>query len=107
MEKMSMAKQAEVRKELYEKALSSLAVAGYPTETIKGGALIDLGDGQYAKLSISICDPTKFDLEQTRADYQESVAKAAERAEAKAQRMREKAEKAAAKAAKLAEKSDD
>ena len=107
MEKMSMAKQAETRATLYEKALSSLAVAGYKTETIKGGSLIDLGDGYFAKLSISICDPTKFDLEQTRADYQESVAKAAERAEVKAQKMREKAEKAAAKAAKLAEKSDE
>ena len=106
MEKMSMAKQAETRAILYEKALSSLATAGYQTETIKGGALISLGDGYYAKMSISICDATKFDLEQTRAEYQEAMAKAAERAEAKAKKAREKAEKAAAKAAKEAEKSE-
>lgn len=106
MEKMSMAKSAEVRATLYEKALNSLAVAGYNTETIKGGALIDLGDGYYAKMSISICDATKFDLEATRAEYQEAMAKAAERAEAKATKAREKAEKAAAKAAKAAEKSE-
>ena len=107
MEKMSMAKQAETRAMLYEKALNPLAVAGFKTETIKGGALIDLGEGQFAKLNISICDATKFDLEKTRAEYQEAVAKAAERAEAKAQKAREKAEKAAAKAAKEAEKSKD
>ena len=47
MEKMSMAKQAETRAMLYEKALGSLAVAGFKTETIKGGALIDLGNGYF------------------------------------------------------------
>lgn len=107
MEKMSIAKATETRATLYETALRAISVAGYPTETIKGGALISLGDGQYAKMNISICDATKFDLEKTRQEYREAVERAAERAEAKAKKAREKAERAAEKAAKTAEKSED
>ena len=104
MEKMNKAVEAEVRKNLYEVALDALAREGFTTEVIKDGALIHLPDGYFAKVKVSICDATKFDLDVTRAEYQELLQKRAEAAEKKAQKAREKAEKEAVKAIKAAEK---
>lgn len=108
IEKMSVKDQAVVRSHLYEVALNAIVQDGKETEVIADGALIHLGDGQFAKLKISVCDATKFDLEATRAEYQEKLAKQAElaqkRAEAAAEKARKAAEREAAKAAKAAEK---
>lgn len=105
---MSVKDQAIVRSHLYEVALNAIVQDGKETEVIADGALIHLGDGQFAKLKISVCDATKFDLEATRAEYQEKLAKQAElaqkRAEAAAEKVRKAAEREAAKAAKAAEK---
>lgn len=105
-EKMSVKDQAIVRSHLYEVALNAIVQDGKETEVISDGALIHLGDGQFAKLKISVCDASKFDLEATRAEYQEKLAKQAEmaqkRAEAAAEKARKAAEKEAAKAAKEA-----
>lgn len=105
---MSVKDQAIVRSHLYEVALNAIVQDGKETEVIADGALIHLGDGQFAKLKISVCDATKFDLEATRAEYQEKLAKQAElaqkRAEAAAEKARKAAEREAAKVAKAAEK---
>lgn len=105
---MSVKDQAIVRSHLYEVALNAIVQDGKETEVIADGALIHLGDGQFAKLKISVCDATKFDLEATRAEYQEKLAKQAElaqkRAEAAAEKARKAAEHEAAKAAKAAGK---
>lgn len=105
---MSVKDQAIVRSHLYEVALNAIVQDGKETEVIADGALIHLGDGQFAKLKISVCDATKFDLEATRAEYQEKLAKQAElaqkRAEAAAEKARKAAEREVAKAAKAAEK---
>ena len=103
-EKMSVKDQVVVRSHLYEVALNAVVQDGKETEVIADGALIHLGDGQFAKLKISICDATKFDLEATRAEYQEKLAKQAELAEKRAEAARIKAEKAEKKAAKEAAK---
>ena len=103
-EKMSVKDQAIVRSHLYEVALNAIVQDGKETEVIADGALIHLGDGQFAKLKISVCDATKFDLDATRADYMEKLAKQAElarkRAAAAAEKERKAAEREAAKAAK-------
>lgn len=105
-EKMSVKDQAIVRSHLYEVALNAIVQDGKETEVISDGALIHLGDGQFAKLKISVCDASKFDLEATRTKYQEKLAKQAkaaqEKAEAAAEKARKAAEKEAAKAAKEA-----
>ncbi len=95
MEKMSVAAQAETRATLYADALKGIEASGLETETIAEGALIHLPEGYFAKLAITICDATKFDLEATREKYQEKVANATARAEKAAAKAREKAEKAA------------
>ena len=102
--KMSVKDQAIVRSYLYEVALNAIVQDGKETEVIADGALIHLGDGQFAKLKISVCDATKFDLDATRAKYQEKLAKQAELAQKRAEAARIKAEKAAAKEAAKAEK---
>lgn len=109
-EKMSVKDQAIIRSHLYEVALNAIVQDGKETEVIADGALIHLGDGQFAKLKISVCDATKFDLEATRAEYQEKLAKQAElaqkRAEAAAEKARKAAEREAAKAAKAAKEAE-
>ena len=102
--KMSVKDQAIIRSHLYEIALNAIVQDGKETEVIADGALIHLGDGQFAKLKISVCDATKFDLEATRAEYQEKLAKQAELAQKRAEAARIKAEKAAAKEAAKAAK---
>lgn len=99
MEKMSTATQVETRSTIYAIIANALDQAGYSSEAIKGGRLIDLGEGYFGKVSFSVCDATKFSLEKTREEYALSVEKAAERAE----KSRAKAEEKAAKEAKKAE----
>ena len=99
MEKMTTQEAATTRAGLYATTRDALEAAGFPTESIKGGALIDLGNGQYAKLAISICDATKFDLEATRAEYHAQV-------EARELAAKKAIEKAAEKARREAEKSN-
>ena len=110
-EKMSVKDQAVVRARLYEVALNAIVGEGYQTEVVADGALIHLGDGQYAKMKISVCDASKFNLEDVRAEYQEKLEKQAElaqkRAEAAAEKARKAAEREAKKAAKEAEVSED
>ena len=98
-EKMSVKDQAIVRSHLYEIALNAIVQDGKETEVISDGALIHLGDGQFAKLKISVCDPTKFNLEDVREKYQEKLAKQAELAQKRAEAAAEKARKAAEKEA--------
>lgn len=106
MEKMTVKESAETRATLYNTAISALEATGLKTEPFKGGVLVDLGNGYFAKMAISVCDATKFDLEETRAEYAAQVEarnvaaeKAAAKAAEKAKKEAEKAEKAAAKAA--------
>lgn len=104
MEKMGTKLQAETRANLYEVALKGVANAGFETETIKGGALIHLPDGYFAKMTVTICDATKFDLDATREEYQAKLAADAERAAKAMAAAEEKARKAEEKAAKAAAK---
>lgn len=106
-EKMSVKDQAIVRSHLYEVALNAIVQDGKETEVIADGALIHLGDGQFAKLKISVCDATKFSLDAARADYQEKLAKQAELARKRAEAAAIKAEKAAAKEATKAAKESE
>ena len=106
MEKMTVKESAETRATLYNTAINALEATGLKTEPFKGGVLVDLGNGYFAKMAISVCDATKFDLEETRAEYAAQVEarnvaaeKAAAKAAEKAKKDAEKAEKAAAKAA--------
>lgn len=93
-EKMSVKDQAVVRSRLYEVALNAIVQDGKETEVIADGALIHLGDGQYAKLKISVCDASKFDLDSEREKYSEKLRKQAELAEKKLEAAKIKAEKA-------------
>lgn len=106
MEKMNVKTQAEARANLYEIALKGVANANFETETIADGALIHLPEGYFAKMTITICDATKFDLEATREKYQEKLTNAAERAAKAAAKAEEKSKKALAKAQKDAEISE-
>lgn len=101
MEKMPTIQQIETRKELYgviENAIS------YTSEPISDGLLVDLGNGYFAKVKVSICNAEKFDLEGTRVEYAEKLRKRAEKAEAARIKAEERARKAAERAAKAAEK---
>lgn len=110
MEKLPVKESAQIRTNLYGVVLNAINEAGYETETIKSGSLIHLPDGHFAKLAISVCDASKFSLENTRAEYQAQLdarvvaaEKAAVRAAEKEAKAAEKAAKEAAKAAKVAE----
>ena len=100
MEKLTVKESAEIRSNLYEVTLSALDESGFVTETIKGGALIHLPNGYFAKISISVCDATKFDLEETRAEYQAQLEARAEATAKAAAKAAEKEAKAAAKVTK-------
>ena len=104
MDKMNVKQQAEVRANLYGAAIESFRNINLDTEAICDGLLIHLPDGYFAKMKISICDATKFDLTMEREAYAEKLQKQSERAEAARLRAEEKARKAAEKAAKAAEK---
>ena len=104
MEKLTVKESAEIRASLYDTTLTALNEAGYATETFKGGALIHLPNGYFAKVSISICDASKFDIEATRAEYQAQLEARAEAAAKAAAKAAEKEAKAAEKAAKEAAK---
>ena len=104
MEKMNVKQQVEVRANLYDIAINGLHANDFETEAVCDGLLIHLPDGYFAKMKISICDATKFDLTEEREAYAEKLQKQSERAEAARLRAEEKARKAAEKAAKAAEK---
>lgn len=106
-EKMKVAEQAAVRAKIYGVAGAAVEDIGYTTETISDGMLIHLGEGQYAKLKVSVCDPTKFDLEAERDAYAEKTREAAERAEKARLKAEEKERKAKERAAKAAEKAPE
>ena len=76
-EKMKVAEQAKYRAELYGAASEAFQSKGYTTETISDGMLVHLGEGQYSKVKISICDPAKFDLDHEREVYAQKMADAA------------------------------
>ena len=104
MEKMSVKDSATKRSEIYNIVASALADAGYESEAIKGGRLVDLGEGYFGKINFAVCDATKFDLDATRAEYADACVKAAERAEASRLKAEEKEKEAKERAAKAAEK---
>ena len=106
-EKMNVAEQAKYRAELYGAASEAFQSKGYTTETISDGMLVHLGEGQYSKVKISICDPAKFDLDHEREVYAQKMADAAERAEKARLKAEEKERKAKEKAAKAAEKTPE
>ena len=101
MEKMPTIQQIETRKELYSVIENSIE---YPSEAISDGLLVDLGNGYFAKVKVSICNAEKFDLEKVRTEYAEKLQKRAEKAEAARIKAEERAKKAAERAAKAAEK---
>lgn len=80
MEKMPTTQQAEVRKNVYGLIVETLNMNGFNTEPVKGGVLVDLGEGYFGTVSFSVHDATKFDVETVRALYQESLEKKAEKA---------------------------
>lgn len=105
MEKMGTIAAIETRKHLYEIILGALENEGMTNQPIKGGSLIALtGDeaGYFAKVSVSVCDPSKVDGYID--EYAEQQEKNAVRAQEAAARAEEKARKAAERAAKKAEK---
>ena len=104
LEKMAVKAQAETRAHLYRIVTDALEVEKLPTQPIKGGRLIALGNGYYGKVSISIIDPSNVEPAiQAYADQMRvNAARAAERAEKEA----EKARKAAERAAKRGEKTE-
>lgn len=104
MEKMKVSEQAAIRAKLYGATGEAIESCGYSTETVADGMLVHLGNGQYGKVKISICDPTKFDLEVAREEYAKKTKEAAERAEKARQRAEEKERKAKERAVKAAEK---
>lgn len=91
MEKMTTKNAAVVRENLYEICMRAFDEYGYAVENIKGGKLINFGEG-FAKVSISICDPEKVD--KWREEYNEQQEKNLERATKKAQKEFEKKAKA-------------
>lgn len=101
LEKMNVKEAAEVRANLYDTVLTELDARGMSNQPVKGGALVDLGTGYFAKVSIAICDPAKVDG--YIQEYAEQQAKNAERAAERAAKAEEKARKAAERAAKKAE----
>ena len=105
IEKMSTVEAIEVRKTLYSIATEALNMAGVETQPVKGGSLITLNDGHFAKLAISVCDPSKVDG--YIAEYAEQQAKNAQRAAEAAAKAEEKARKAAERAAKRAANAGD
>lgn len=105
IEKMSTVEAIETRKTLYAISTEALNMAGYETQPVKGGSLINLGNGHYAKLAISVCDPSKVDGYIT--EYAEQQAKNAQRAAEAAAKAEEKARKAAERAAKRADNAGD
>ena len=102
MDKMGIKEATEIRSQLYSLVNEELNASGFETEPIKGGVLIHLPDGYFAKLAISINDATKFDLEAVREEYNLVIENRTKRAEEAKEKARIKEEKAAAKAAKEA-----
>lgn len=96
--KMDTISAAAFRANIYDIIAKALEENGMTTEPIKGGRLIDLGNGYYGKIAVSICDPAKIGT--WREEYAEQLRKKAERAQAHADKEAEKARKAAEKAAK-------
>jgi len=86
------------RANLYDIATEAFDVAGISSEPVKGGRLLDLGDGNFAKVQISICAQDK--VQKYREEYADQCAKNAARAEEKATKEADKAAQAAAKAGK-------
>lgn len=102
LEKMSTGEAAETRANLYNIAISAFEQNGIAAIPIKGGSLLDLGNGYHAKLAVSVCDPKK--VGSYIEAYAEQQAKNAARMAERAARAEEKARKAAERAAKKAEK---
>ena len=102
LEKMGTAEATETRANLYNIAIAAFEQNGISAAPIKGGSLLNLGNGYHAKFTISICDPAKVDSYVEA--YAEQQAKNAERAAVRAAKAEEKAAKAAERAAKKAEK---
>ena len=96
--KMDTISAAAFRTNIYDIVTKTLEENGMATEPVKGGRLIDLGNGYYGKIAVSICDPAKIEI--WREEYAEQLRKKAERAQAHADKEAEKARKAAEKAAK-------
>lgn len=96
-EKLKIAEQATIRSNLYDIALSAIAREGLETEIVSKGALIHLENDQFARVTITYCNPEKFDLEKERQEYVDKTAAAAERKAKAAEKAAEKAKKAAEK----------
>lgn len=104
--KIPQKEQAEIRASLYEAALTAIVQMGFTTEKIKDCSLINLGDGKFARLKISICGE-KFDEDKARTEYAEDQARIAERkAEAEEKKRLKEEEKARKKAEKEAQKAE-
>lgn len=104
MDKMNTKVQADMRSMMYTIVSEALDDAGYITEMGSDGRIIDLGNGYYGKLKISICDATKFSITDEREKVAAKAMAAAERAEKARIRAEEKERKRAERAAKAQEK---
>lgn len=102
LEKMDIKTQAQTRANFYSRIEESLG--DYITEPVSDGLLIHLGNDHFAKIKVSVCDSTKFNLENERLAYADKCAKVAERAEKARIRAEEKAKKLKEKAVTAAEK---
>lgn len=107
MNKMTVKEQAAKRAEIYSAIENQMKTSGYAPEVCKKGMLLDLGDGNYGIVKVTVCNPEKFDLEETRREYAEALVKKAERAEAARIKAEQREAKAKAKAEKAAEKANN
>lgn len=104
MSKMTIKEQATKRAELYTLIETVMKANDYSPEVCKKGMLLDLEDGNYAIVKVTICNPEKFNLDETRREYAEMMVKRAERAEAARVKAEQREAKAKAKAEIAAEK---
>lgn len=100
--KMASKDAVAVRAQAYDVITEALASVGMETEPIKGGRLVDLGNGFFGRVQFSVCETEK--VQGYRDEYAEQLQKDAEKAIERAKKADEKAAKAAERAAAKAAK---
>ena len=96
VKKLNKAKEAEIRAFLYGVALQGFVNSNIGTEPVIKGRLIELdyeGQKLYATLNITLHNPERFNLQETRQEYLTKLEAAAQRSAKKAEKDRKKVEK--------------
>lgn len=96
VKKLSKQKEAEIRAQLY-KIIEEGFNGCYENEPVAKGRLITIpidGVNYYATVNITLHNPEKFDVEETRHEYVTKLEAAAQRIAERAEKARIKAEKA-------------